>query len=200
MDPLPSFVEEKHVGASVMLMSGKEFIKAMKKEKGFCCAVVVKPNEETKPKVVVPTEVQQLLEKYIEIVDNGMPNALPPMRDVSHQIDLIPRANLPNKAAYKMTLSQNEELARQIKDLLDKGLIRKSLSPCVVPTILAPKKDGKWRMCMNSRTINKIIIRYKLPMPRIEDLLDNFGGAYHFSKVDLKSGYHQIRMGPGDEW
>lgn len=116
----------------------------MKKERGVCCVAIVKPKEETKEKVSMPQEVQALLERYHEIVDNGFPSALLPMREVSHQIDLIPRANLPNKTTYKMTPSQNAEIEKHIQDLLEKGLIRKSLSPCVVPTILAHKKDDKF--------------------------------------------------------
>ena len=76
-------------------------------------------------------------------MDNGFPSALPPIKDVSHQIDLIPRENFPNKEAYKMMPSQNVEIAIQIQDLFNKGLIRKILIPCAIPTVLALKKDAK---------------------------------------------------------
>jgi hypothetical protein len=81
-----------------------------------------------------------------------------------------------------------------------KDWLERALSPCVVPKVLSPKKDGGWRMCTNSRVINNITIRYRFPFPRMDDLMDCLSGAIFISKIDLKSGYHHIRMREGDEW
>lgn len=167
----------------------------MKEGDGIGYALVVKPKEEKKEKQVeISQEVQQILDNFKDIISDGQPATLPPPRAISHQIDFIPGASLPNKAAYKMTPEQNKEVARKIQVLMDQGLIRKSISPCAVPTVLAPKKGGTWRLCTVSRAINKITIRYRFPIPRIEDLMDCLGGARYFTKIDLKSGYHQIRI------
>jgi hypothetical protein len=135
----------------------------------------------------LPEEVQELLDNFADIVVDEFPNSLPPIRSIIHHIDFILGASLPNKAAYRWTPQENEEVKNQVHDLLEKGLARESLSPCAVPTVLSPKKDGGWIMCTESRAINKITIRYRFPLPIMDDLMDFLSGTNFFSKIDLKS-------------
>src|SRR5215203_3060375 len=148
----------------------------------------------------LPPAVANLLQEFIDVFPQDVPPGLPPIRGIEHQIDLIPGATLPNRAPYRTNPQETKEIQQQVQALLDKGYIRVSLSPCVVPVILVPKKDGTWRMCVDCRAINNITIRYRHPIPRLEDMLDELSGAAIFSKIDLRSGYHQIRMKEGDEW
>ena len=130
-----------------------------------------------------PDEVKTLLDKYVYIIVDEFPNELPPVRSISHHIDLIPSASLPNKEAYRLTPQENEEIKQQVQELLDKGLVKESLSPCAVPIVLIREKDGGCGMCTNSQEINNITIRYIFPLPHIDDLMECQGGSKYFSKI-----------------
>jgi hypothetical protein len=131
----------------------------------------------------IPPVVANLLQEYADVFPDDLPPGLPPLRGIEHQIDLIPGAQLPNRAPYRTNPEETKEIQRQVQALLDKGYIRESLSPCSVPVLLVPKKDGSWRMCVDCRAINNITIRYRYPIPRLDDMLDELSGAIFLQRL-----------------
>jgi hypothetical protein len=124
--------------------------------------------------------------------------SLPPEREVEFSIDLVPGSQPISVAPYCMSPLELRELKSQLEDLLQKHFIRPSVSPWGAPVLLVKKKDGTMRLCIDYHQLNKVTIKNKYPLPRIDDLLDQLRGATVFSKIDLRSGYHQIRIKSSD--
>ncbi|KAJ9541920.1 hypothetical protein OSB04_028426 [Centaurea solstitialis] len=134
-----------------------------------------------------------VVREFPEVFPEELPG-LPPPRQVEFHIDLVPGAGPIAKSPYRLAPSEMQELSNQLQELLDKGFIRPSSSPWGAPVLFVKKKDGSFRMCIDYRELNKITIKNRYPLPRIDDLFDQLQGATYFSKIDLRSGYHQMRV------
>ncbi|GJZ62138.1 putative reverse transcriptase domain-containing protein [Tanacetum coccineum] len=119
---------------------------------------------------------------------------LPPTRQVEFQIDLIPGVAPVARAHYRLAPFEMKELSEQLQELSDKGFIRPSSSPWGAPVLFVKKKDGSFRMCIDYRELNKLTVKNRYPLPRIDDLFDQLQGSSVYSKIDLRSGYHQLRV------
>ena len=117
-----------------------------------------------------------------------------PDRDLEFIIDLIPGTASIVKRPYRMAANELEELKKQLRELQDKGYIRPSSSPWGSPILFVKKKDGNLRMCIDYRSLNEVTIKNKYPLPRIDDLFDQLKDAKYFSKIDLRSGYYQLKI------
>ncbi|GBG75628.1 hypothetical protein CBR_g20258 [Chara braunii] len=180
-------------------LSAPAFARLVKKEKleeqVFVAYLrpVTKPTEE---KPMDPT-IAKLLEEFKDVTEP--PIGVVPW-PIQHRIEIEPGSRTPKGAVYRMSPRELEELRKQLDELLEKGWIRPSSSPFGAPVLFVPKKEGEPRMCIDYRGLNAITVKNAEPLPRIDDLLDRVQGAKYFSKIDLKSGYHQIEVHPDDQY
>ncbi|GKE36156.1 putative reverse transcriptase domain-containing protein [Tanacetum coccineum] len=128
-----------------------------------------------------------------EVFLDELPGLSPP-RQVEFRIDLIPRTAPVARAPYRLAPSEMKELSKQLQELSKKGFIRPSSSPWGAPVLFVKKKDGSFRMCIDYRELNMLTIKNRYPLPRIDDLFYQLQGSSVYSKIDLRSGYHQLRI------
>lgn len=184
--------------------SGDKFLSAMQFKKGvtrgdpsYLAALL-----EDKPDVPnkdLPPQIREVLEEFKDVMPDSLPKQLPPRREIDHQIELEAGAKPPAMSPYRMAPPELAELRKQLKELLEAGFIRPSKAPYGAPVLFQKKHDGSLRLCIDYRALNKVTIKNKYPIPLIADLFDQLGGARYFSKLDLRSGYYQVRIAEGDE-
>ena len=172
--------------------SWKAALKALKTEGEGYLVTPMQAELVEKPNDSLSEGVQRLLAEYEDLFQT--PTGLPPPREQDHAIVLREGAPIPHIRPYRYPHYQKNEIEKIIDEMLQSEIIRPSTSPFSSPVILVKKKDGGWRFCVDYRALNKITIPNKFPIPVIDELLDELGDARVFSKLDLKSGYHQIRM------
>jgi hypothetical protein len=150
---------------------------------------VLESVEDDKPSL----EDHPTLREYRDVFSEEVPR-LPPRRDIDFSIELAPEAVPMSRTPYRMSTPELVELKLQLKEMMDRGYIRPSMSPWGALVLFVKKKDGTLRLCIDYRQLNKVTIKNKYPLPRIDDLFDQLGGASIFSKIDLRFGYHQVRI------
>ncbi|KAJ3690878.1 hypothetical protein LUZ61_020042 [Rhynchospora tenuis] len=190
-------LEVREEKAEIQLISHEmDLSKEMKRGSEIIIAQLFTVEQSETPQNIPNSFCHPLLMKYKEIFEE--PTGLPPLRDTDHRIPLLPGSKPINLRPYRLSYFQKLELEKIVEELLKNSFIQPSSSPFASPILLVKKKDGGWRMCVDYRQLNTNTVKNKFPIPIIEDLLDELHGATIFSKIDLRSGYHQIKMNKND--
>ena len=162
--------------------------------KGFKAFVVTVTNEEhINNEDKLKLEDIPIMKGYSDVFSEEIPG-LPLKRELDFTIEMVLGVVPNSKSPYRMNILELNELKSQLKELIDKKYIRPSVSPRGAPVIFVKKKDGTLRLCIDYRQLNKMTIKNRYLLPRIDDLFDHLHGATVFSNIDLRSGYHQVRI------
>ncbi|CAL8137529.1 unnamed protein product [Prunus armeniaca] len=205
-DGVEYFIHASKVSLSNSLISANQ-AKGMVNACGKFVLLVVRPRENTPSTYVLSTmiltprhklDMEELQFQFSDLFDNV--EGLPPQLPVKHEIQLVGESSLPNFGMYCHSVQESKEIKRQVKELIEQGVLKPSCSPCGSPILLVPKKDGSWRMCIDFWALKKVTIKNRYPLSRIDDLMDQLQSARWFTKLDLKSGYHQFRIKEEDTW
>ena len=190
---------ESSVGAMELnLITAKQANKELKRgEESFMVWVTdgTEGKEETERQA---NKAKHIVDEYRDVFPDKLPFGLPPSRAVDHRIDIVPGSSPVSRSPYRMSPTELDELKKQLIYLTEQGFIQPSISPYGAPVLFTPKPDGTKRMCIDYRMLNQQTIKNKYPLPRQDELFDRLHGACVFSKLDLQSGYHQIRVTPED--
>ncbi|GKF05740.1 putative reverse transcriptase domain-containing protein, partial [Tanacetum coccineum] len=139
----------------------------------------------------------RIIRDFPKVFPNDL-SGLSPIREIEFRIELTPGAMPIAKSPYRLAPSELEELSGKLKELQDKGFIRSSSSPWGAPMLFVKKKNGSFRMCIDYKELNKLTVKNRYPLPRIDGLTDQLQGSQFFLKIDLRSGYHQLRVHEDD--
>eukprot|EP00253_Pinus_taeda_P032615 PITA_32615 len=179
------------LGKPRKIISSNGITKLLKKEQSSVIAQLCSLDVSTLESSISP-DLQKVLNNHSKAFET--PKGLPTIHDHDHAIHLIPGSVPPNIRPYRYPYAQKSEIERMVVEMLEVGIIQLNQSSFSALVVLVHKKDGSWRMCLDYRELNKLTIKDKFPIPAIDELLDELHGSIYFTKLDLRSGYHQIRM------
>ncbi|KAL0462762.1 UNVERIFIED_CONTAM: RNA-directed DNA polymerase [Sesamum latifolium] len=184
--------------------TGEKNLSAMQFEKGckrsepsYLCTL--RFDEIEKASGPIPGVIKKLLKEFENVMPDELPRKLPPKRAVDHEIELVPGTKPPARAPYRMSQPELVELRKQLKDILESGIIKPAKSQYGASVLFQKKADGSLYMCCDYRALNKITVKNKYPIPLVADCFDRLSQAKYFTKIDLRSGYWQVRIKEGDE-
>nr|XP_027083907.1 uncharacterized protein LOC113706223 [Coffea arabica] len=184
-----------HINQPVMeLVRGKDLRTFIQEKQRSCAFLQMDPQGDQEEDI--PEQVTSVLQQYSQVF--ATPQGLPPERELDHQITLKPGAEPFKLKPYRYPYAHKSEIEKQVAEMLTNGIVKHSCSPFASPVLLVKKKDNTWRLCVDYRKLNELTVKDRFPIPNIDELLNELHGIKYMSKLDLRAGYHQLRVKTAD--